>query len=102
MELTTGARLRSQVGPTELIVVRPSAGDVDLQCGGHPMVTLDTEPAAGLEIAAGLEEGAQIGKRYTDAAGELELLVTKAGPGTLTIDGVPVQLKEAKPLPASD
>ena len=33
---------------------------------------------------------------------DLELLVTKPGGWCLTVDGVPVTLKEAKPLPASD
>ena len=31
-----------------------------------------------------------------------ELLVTKAGQGTLTVGETPLSLKEAKPLPASD
>jgi hypothetical protein len=29
-------------------------------------------------------------------------LVTKAGEGTLAVDGVPIPLAEAKPLPSSD
>ena len=42
-----------------------------------------------------------MGKRYVDADGS-EILVTKAGKGTLSIGSTPLQVKEAKPLPASD
>jgi len=42
-----------------------------------------------------------MGKRYVDEGGA-EVLVTKAGVGTLSIGGTPLSLKEAKPLPASD
>ena len=42
-----------------------------------------------------------MGKRYIDATGA-EVLVTKAGAGTLTVGSTPLVLKEAKPLPASD
>ena len=42
-----------------------------------------------------------MGKRYVDETGG-EVLVTKAGAGTLTVGLTPMKLKEAKPLPASD
>ena len=42
-----------------------------------------------------------MGKRYVDESGA-EVLVTKAGAGTLSIGASPLTLKEAKPLPASD
>jgi hypothetical protein len=42
-----------------------------------------------------------MGKRYVDATGA-EVLVTKAGVGTLTLASTPLVLKDAKPLPASD
>ena len=66
-------------------------------------VDVAAEPEPGLAPAADPAEGTQIGKRYTlsgDAA--LELLVTKPGKYGLSIDGTPLVLKEAKPLPASD
>ncbi|WP_207400324.1 hypothetical protein, partial [Actinomadura fibrosa] len=50
----------------------------------------------------GTGPGTVVGKRYVDAAGTLELLCTAAGTGELTCDGVPMTLKTAKPLPASD
>ncbi len=42
-----------------------------------------------------------MGKRYVDEAGA-EVLVTKAGAGTLSVGATALSLKEAKPLPASD
>jgi hypothetical protein len=49
-----------------------------------------------------LAGGTQMGKRYADEASGLEVLCTKAGAGTLTLDGAPIELKGAKPLPSSD
>ena len=42
-----------------------------------------------------------MGKRYGDDAGT-EVLVTRAGAGSLSIGSIPLTTKEAKPLPASD
>jgi hypothetical protein len=99
-----GLRLRSQVCTTEVVVVRPPAEDIDLTCGGEAMVEVGSEVESGKTPAAGLDTGSLLGKRYTtdDAAGTLELLVTKKGEGTLAIGTVPLVLKDAKPLPASD
>ena len=47
-------------------------------------------------------DGTQIGKRYVDGADTIQLLCTKAGQGTLALDGSPLQVQAAKPLPASD
>jgi hypothetical protein len=103
MELKSGARLRSQVCSTEVIVVRPVPGDVDLTCGGHPMVEVKETPAEGLSLKPELAEGSQLGKRYTSPeAGDLEILVTKAGEGSLALGTAPLPLKEARPLPSSD
>jgi hypothetical protein len=102
MQISAGARYRSQVCTTELIVVRPLPGDLDLTCGGHPLADLKAEPAPGLLPKDGADKGNGLGKRYTDLSGRLELLVTKAGRGTLALDGEPLALKETKPLPASD
>jgi hypothetical protein len=43
-----------------------------------------------------------IGKRYADEELGLELLCTRAGTGALTVNGEVLQVKGAKPLPASD
>ena len=47
-------------------------------------------------------EGTKLGKRYVDDSGDLELLCTKAGDGSLATGGVLLKLKEAKKLPSSD
>ena len=103
MKLKPGTRLRSQVDGTEVIVVRSSADDLDVACGGQPMIDVAAEPEPGLAATADPAEGTQLGKRYTPATGAaIELLVTKPGKYGLSIDGTPLALKEAKPLPASD
>jgi hypothetical protein len=103
VKLKPGTRLRSQVDSTEIIVVRAGPAEAVVACGGHPMIDPQATPGAGLAPAGRPGDGTKLGKRYT-AAGEagLELLVTKPGGWCLTVDGVPVTLKEAKPLPASD
>jgi hypothetical protein len=102
MQMKIGARYRSQVCDTQLIVVRALPGDVELTIGGHPAIDLAADPEPGLAAEPGSGEGTALGKRYTDAGGKLELLITKAGAGDLALDGEPLRLKEAKPLPASD
>ena len=102
MKLGPGSRLRSTVCETEVIVVRPPADEVDLRCGGQPMVPLGEDAPAGSAIEAGFGEGTALGKRYTDGSGDLELLCTKAGAGSLSVGSELLGLKEAKPLPSSD
>ncbi|ONH33326.1 hypothetical protein [Pseudofrankia asymbiotica] len=102
MQIKSGARLRSQVDGTELVVVRPLPGDVDLTCGGHPMVDVKAQPQPGLTVLADAAGGTQQGKRYTLGDTGLEVLVTKAGTGSLALGAEPLALKEARPLPSSD
>ena len=102
MDLKPGTRWASQVCDTEVIVVRAVAQPVILQCGGHPMVPVGTDRSPDLALDPSFSSGALIGKRFADADSGLELLVTKAGVGTLAVDGVALPLKEAKPLPSSD
>lgn len=102
MDLKPGTRWASQVCDTEVIVVRAAAQPVTLQCGGHPMAPVGTDRSPDLTLDPSLAGGSLIGKRFADPESGLELLVTKAGAGTLAIDGVALPLKEAKPLPSSD
>jgi hypothetical protein len=60
------------------------------------------EPVAAAEADPSLLGGTQIGKRYTDDADTIQVLCTKAGKGTLALDGQPLAIQAAKPLPASD
>ncbi|WP_109526598.1 MULTISPECIES: hypothetical protein [Nocardia] len=101
MHLKAGARLRSQVDATEVIVVRAPTGEAVVSCGGHPMIDPAAAPGTGLAIAPG-SAGTLMGKRYTADETGIELLVTKPGSADLAVDGVVLTLKEAKPLPASD
>jgi hypothetical protein len=103
VKLKPGTRLRSQVDGTEIIVVRSPPDDLDVACGGQPMIDVAAEPGPGLGATENATARTQLGKRYTlagDAA--IELLVTKPGQYGLSIGGTPLVLKEAKPLPASD
>ncbi|MBL7492382.1 hypothetical protein I6A60_22930 [Frankia sp. AgB1.9] len=102
MQIKSGARLRSQVDATELVVVRPIPGDVELTCGGHPVVDIKADPSPGLTALASAIGGTLQGKRYTLADTGLEILVTKAGTTSLAIGAEQLVLKEARPLPASD
>ncbi|MGZ4694671.1 MAG: hypothetical protein ACXWBN_16470 [Acidimicrobiales bacterium] len=102
VELKPGARLRSCVCEAEAIVVKTPAADVDLLCGGHPMVPVGDECPAGLSAAPGFDGGLLIGKRYTDESGEIEVLCTKAGTSSLSLGDELLELKDAKPLPSSD
>lgn len=103
MKLKPGTRLRSQVDGTEVIVVRSPADDLELACGGQPMIDVAAAPEPGLVPVGDPAEGTQLGKRYTlDGDAAIELLVTKPGKYGLSIDGTPLAIKEAKPLPASD
>ena len=102
--IKNGTRLQSQVCDTQVIVVRSADSLDDLRAGGAPMVPIGSEgPAvdASLTIDDSMSDGTLMGKRYVDDAGA-EVLVTKAGKGTLSIGSTPLSLKEAKPLPASD
>ena len=102
MQLKPGARLRAVADTTEIIVVKAPADDVDLRCGGHPVIAHGEEPPSGVSLDPAHAGGTQIGKRYTNGDAALEVLCTKAGEGALTVGDEPLVLKEAKPLPSSD
>jgi hypothetical protein len=71
-------------------------------CGGVAVLPqADASPPTG-GISADHAGGVLVGKRYTDETTGIEVLGAKAGKGSLAIDGRPLTLKEAKPLPASD
>jgi hypothetical protein len=101
VKLRVGQPLSSSVDTTAVIITRAPDGDVELTCGGVAMV----EPGALTDESAADPDqmgGSLLGKRYVDDAGTLELLCTKNGPGTLALDGTPLVVQAAKPLPSSD
>jgi hypothetical protein len=99
--IKNGTRLQSQVCDTQVIVVRSADSLDDLRAGGAPMVPIGDDSASDLTIDPALSDGTLMGKRYVDEGGA-EVLVTKAGKGTLSVGATPLTIKEAKPLPASD
>ncbi|HKJ25952.1 MAG TPA: hypothetical protein VKB65_14090 [Myxococcota bacterium] len=101
MKIAAGTRWKSAVCDTQVMVVSAPDRDVSVTCGGAPLVALDAETGSG-EPAADASAGTQIGKRYVNEAGDLELLCTKAGAGSLAADGEALAIKGAKPLPSSD
>ena len=93
-----GTKLKSAVCDTEVMIIRGT--DAVVECGGSPMGE-DKQDGHG-SLDADFSNGSQMGKRYVDEAGAVELLCVKPGKGSLSIAGVALALKEAKPLPSSD
>ena len=100
--LRPGQKLHSAVCDAQLIVVRAPATEVELGCGGSPLLDQDQEPDGAVTLDPVLGEGPLLGKRYADDELGLELLCSRAGKGALTVDGRPLEVKGAKPLPSSD
>ncbi len=96
-----GTRLYSTVCTAEFITVKAPAEPVELTIGGVPAAVEPPADRTGA-VEAGHDSGAAVGKRYTDEAGTIELLCTKAGDGVPGVDGVALVIKGAKPLPSSD
>ncbi|MGW5382615.1 hypothetical protein [Nocardia sp. NPDC003963] len=99
--IESGSRLESQVCQTQVIVIRATGAPAGLCCGGAPMVALGTAKPAGAVLDPAFAGGTGIGKRYVHESGA-EILVTRGGAGTLSVDTVPLAIRAAKPLPASD
>ena len=98
--LKVGGRWASSVCDTEVIVVKGPEDEVSLTCGGVDIVEAGIETASGDFDDSG--DGTQLGKRYVDDDDTIEVLCTKPGAGSLGANGNALQLKDAKPLPASD
>jgi hypothetical protein len=94
MKLQLGQMLASPVDATTVIVVRAPGTEIDLTCAGVEMwdPRSEQEPPSGSEL----------GKRYADHDLGLELLCTKAGQGSIAVNGVPLQVATARALPSSD
>lgn len=96
-----GDQLACPTSTTRVIVIRAPHGlDGPIACGGTPMVP--AAEALAPPPAAEAAPSTLIGKRYVDAGDTLELLCTASGTGELTYGGVPLAVKAAKALPASD
>ncbi|TLF98258.1 hypothetical protein FEK35_25515 [Nocardia cyriacigeorgica] len=99
-EYTLGERLRSRVSSAQFVVIRVDDSVAEIACDGVALArdAEQVEPAPAPSDGPAIE----IGKRYQNEAGTLELLCVGAGSGQLSADGEQLRLKEAKPLPASD
>jgi hypothetical protein len=102
MKLRPGQKLHSAVCDAQVVVVRAPDSDVDLACGGAPLLEDGQDAPGGVELDAKLGEGPLLGKRYADEELGLEVLCSRPGTGALTVNGQPLPLKGAKPLPSSD
>jgi hypothetical protein len=102
MEFKPGSRWKSVVCNSEVVVVRPPRISISLECGGHPVIAVGSEIQPAPALSPDHSTGTHVGKRYYDEESGIELLVSKAGTGSLSVDGRPLKLKEAKALPASD
>lgn len=102
MLLTVGKTLASAVDGATVVVVRAGADDVTLTSGGLPMYDPKSAEKPEGEPDENQLGGVLIGKRYINAADDIELLATKPGKGSLAVNGEALVLREAKPLPASD
>lgn len=100
--LKAGAKLKSAVCDTQLMVVKAPVGEYDLRCGGVEMLTGTATAPEGAQLDPAQAEGTLIGKRYVDAEERVELLCTKGGKGSLVLNGKPLGIKQAKQLPSSD
>ena len=101
-QLKPGTQLRSSVCDTVVLVIQAPASEAEITCGGAALVGLDEDAHTGGAIAPDAAGGTLLGKRYVNKAGDLELLCTKPGKGSLACDGAALSIKGAKPLPASD
>ncbi|MCP4035382.1 MAG: hypothetical protein GY733_00470 [bacterium] len=98
--MKAGTRLKSAVCTTEVMIVGAPKEEVEVTCGGAPLVAMGEEGSGTLSEDA--KGGTQIGKRYVNEAGDLEILCTKPGEGSLAVGGAELTIKGAKPLPSSD
>lgn len=104
MTLKAGTRVKCAVCDTQVMVVRCTAAAVDLSCGGVGMIGIDAAKDESLAHVDGQSPAqmALVGKRYVNGDDSVELLCTKAGKGSLSLDGQLLQVKQAKALPSSD
>lgn len=98
--LKAGARFKSAVCDTQVMVIKAPPGEHALQCGGADVIAPTAAGSGTLDAA--LSGETLIGKRYVNADESVELLCTKGGKGSLVFNGTAMEVKQAKQLPSSD
>ena len=98
----TGERLRSTTSTAQFIVVRAEAGTAEITCEGVPFLREGEEATPAVDLSPAEGPKIEIGKRYEDEEGTIELLCISGGNGNLKLAEKPLQIKVPKPLPASD
>jgi hypothetical protein len=94
-----GIKLSSRVCKTQIMILRIPAVEMEIFCGGLPMVIGDP---AEFEELQGENNGTLVGKRYTDETETMEFLCTRGREGTIAVSGHKIDIKSAKKLPSSD
>ena len=102
MDLKPGSRWRSAVCDAEVVIVRAPAAQATLSIGGAGVLPAGAGRPASAEPDEALAGGTVLGKRYADEATGLQVLCTRAGTGTITVDGRQATVLAPRRLPASD
>lgn len=100
-DLKTGSRWQSVACSGEVVIVKAPATAVTLTIGGAEAVASGSADRSA-SPKAGHDAGTQVGKRYEDTNSGLEVLCTKAGEGSIAVDGIVLEVKGAQALPSSD
>jgi len=81
-----------------VIVTRASGANAELCCNGAPMLLADQAR----DIKPSTVEDIPLGKRFIDASAGFEVLCVKSSAGPLAMNGLPLEMRQAKPLPSWD
>ena len=98
--IKAGTKLSSSVCGAQIMALRVPADNLEITCGGAPMGTDDSGDKG--TINQELSGGTLVGKRYVDEGESMEFLCTRGGEGTVQVNGVSLDIKQAKQLPSSD
>ena len=94
-----GTKLNSAVCKTQIMALRVPNEELEITCGGAVM-SADADGQG--DIDNDLAGGSLVGKRYVNEGETMEFLCTRGGEGTLQVNGVTLNVKQAKQLPSSD
>ena len=95
-----GTKLNSAVCKTQIMALRVPNEELEITCGGAVMGA-DADGQGG-DIDNNLAGGTLVGKRYVNDGETMEFLCTRGGEGTLQVNSISLNVKQAKQLPSSD